>query len=179
MSTLDELISELRTDHNIDVPALQAAAADAGQGVQLSNDLAAKLNETGIIKLSNGDTLSGEDVVTAFTELHGKNVELSAKVDALTETGAKNAAEARVDALVKEGRILPKHKDAQVTLLLSNAELFEQLLPEKPVVKLSNNSDDAESGFEPTDDQHEKTVQDEIARLSNVASTVAPGVITA
>lgn len=178
MSTLDELISELRTDHNIDVPALQAAAVSADQGVQLSNKIAETLTDAGVLKLSNGSTASVDDVVTAITEVHTKNIELSAKVTKLEEDSTKAAAEARVDSLVKEGKILPKNKDAQVQLLLSNAELFDALLPEKPLVKLSNEGN-AESGFEPTDETHEQTVKDEIARLTASVSKSNPGIVKA
>lgn len=178
MSTLDELFAELRTDHGIDVPALQEQAGRADQGVALSNKITETLTEAGVIKLSNGDQASADDLVEAITNVYTQNVELSNRVNALTEAGEKNAAEARVDALVKEGRILPKNKDAQVRLLLSNSELFEELLPEKPLVKLSNDGS-AETGLEPVDEQHNETVSSEIARLTAQLQTSNPGIVKA
>lgn len=178
MSTLDELFAELRTDHGIDVPALQEQAGRADQGVTLSNKITETLTDAGVLKLSNGSEASVDDLVEAITDVHKTNIELSNKVNKLTEDGVRSAAEARVESLVKEGKILPKNKDAQVKLLLSNADLFEELLPEKPLVKLSN-AGGGEEGFEPTDDAHDKTVADEIARLSAAVGKTHPGIVTA
>ncbi len=177
MSTLDELFAELRTDHGIDVPALQEQAGRADQGVALSNKITETLAEKGIVKLSHGGEASSDDVVDAVTNIYTQNVELTNKVNKLTEDSEKSAAVARVDALVAEGRILPKNKDAQVKLLLSNVDLFEELLPEKPLVKLSNAGQ--EQGFETVDDEHEKTVDDEITRLTASVAKSNPGIVKA
>lgn len=165
MATLDELYAVLKADHNIDVPALQERAAKADDGVALSNKLAETLGD-GVLKLSNGETASADDIVKAVGDIHTTNIELSAKVDSLIEKNEKSSAETRVDALIGEGKILPKNRDAQISLLLSNSEIFEALLPEKPLVKLSHSEDD-QDGFEQTADKHDETVANEIARLSN------------
>jgi hypothetical protein len=165
MSTLDELLAELRTDHGIDVTALQEKAAKADEGINLSNKISETLGATGILKLSNGETASVDDIVEAVAEIHTNNVELSAKVDKLTEDGSKAAAKNRVKELMDAGKILPKDEEAQIELLLSNADLFEKLLPEKPIVNLSQNAQPF--GFEDTADKHDETVASEIARLAN------------
>lgn len=172
MSTLDELLAELRTDHGIDVPALQEQAAKADDSVKLSNALTSQLAESGVLKLSNGDTASVDDVVAAVAEVHTKNVELSNQVEGLVKLSAEQAADTKIAGLIRSGHILPVQKDAQKTLLLSNPELFEQLLPEKPLVKLSQPGDE-ERGFETVDETHKDTVDSEIARLS-ASSAAAP-----
>jgi len=169
---LDELIKSLRDDHNIDVPALQKKAADADNALKLSNKIQEELGNTGLLKLSNGSEASADDLISAVSEAGSQIVALTAQVDGLVKDGAQKAAVARVDSLIKDGKILPKNKEAQIKLLLSNAELFEELLPEKALVKLSNAGEE-EFGFEAVDDAHEKTVTDEIERLSGMAKTAS------
>ena len=53
-------------------------------------------------------------------------------------------------------------------LFLSNKDLFDKLVPEKPVVKLSRGTE-GELGFEKVDESHKETVDSEIARLTAVA----------
>lgn len=165
MATLDELLAELKTDHGIDVPALQAKAADADKAMALSNKIQEELVGTGLLKLSNTDeAVDADTLIGAVAEAGNKIVELSSKVDTLVEDAAKKEAVSEVEKLVLSGHILPKNKDAMVQLRQDNADLFKQLVPEKPVVRLSQ-----EDGIEPTDDSHQETVESEIARLSAVA----------
>lgn len=165
MSTLDELFAELKSDHGIDVPALQAKAADADKAVALSNKIQEELVGTGLLKLSAGQEVDSDTLISAVAEAGSQIVELTNKVDGLVEDAAKKDAAAAVEKLVLTGYILPKDKDAMLELRLSNVELFDKLVPEKPVIKLSH-----EDGFEPHEDTHSETVESEIARLSNVAS---------
>lgn len=158
--TLDELFAELKADHNIDVPALQLSAANAAGAVALSNKIQENLVGTGLLKLSNGEEASADDLIGAVVEAGEKIVELSSRVDTLIEDGAKKEATAEVDALVLSGKILPKDKDAMLELRLSNADLFNKLVPEKAIVALSQ---EAGSTEDITDD---KTASDEIARLT-------------
>ena len=162
---LDEMIASLRDEHGIDVPALQRAAAEAGTYAKLSADLQDALSTSGVLKLSNteGEESSAEDIVAAVSQLAQDRVELSNKVDALVEDTAKTKAEKRVDDLVATGFIAPAKRDANLKLLLSNPEAFDELLPEKPIVELSN-----ESGKEYKEDTHDVDVDAEIARLSSL-----------
>ena len=163
--TLDELLAELKADHNIDVPDLQARASEADKALALSNKIQAELVNGGVLKLSNGESASADELVGAVAEAGTKLVELSNTVDELKKNSEKKDAETRVDDLVKSGHILPKNRDAQVQLLLSNSELFDQLLPEKPIVKLSNVETTSELGTD--DDSGDKsTAEEEIARLT-------------
>lgn len=156
---LDELFAALRDEHNIDVPALQKAAADAESLTKLS---AEALAESGVIKLSATDgPISTEDFVAAVTQLASDRVELSNKVDALVDGQKKADAESRIDKLVAEGFITPAKREANLNLLLTNPEAFDAILPEKPLVALS-----AESGLTPLDETPDAVVSDEIARLT-------------
>lgn len=177
MSTREELISELRADHNIDVAALQEQAAKAVSSVALSNQITEALADKGILKLSNGDTATADEVIGAFAELTEKNVELSNRIDAIALSSAETMAKARVSELVKSGHILPKEEEARVKLLLSNAELFDQLIPEKPLVQLSQPSVEDEKGFDFGDGTNETTLTDEIARLTNQVSSINPAIV--
>jgi hypothetical protein len=168
MPTKDELIAALSNEHGIDVVALQEKATEADKAIELSNSLKDKIEEqlgaTGLIKLSNGQTASADDLIGAVADAGSQIVALSTKVDELVKDGEAKAATSRVEALISKGRILPKDKEAQVELLLSNEALFEKLLPEKSIVKLSNAPE--EIGFEPTDESHGATIEAEILRLS-------------
>lgn len=170
--TLDELIAQARDEHGIDIPELQRVAADAGSLAKLSADIKSALSDGGVLKLSAESEASTEDLVVAVTNIVETNVALSAKVDALVEESAKAKAEARVDELVAGGFITPAKRDANLKLLLSNPETFEELLPEKPLVALS-----AEKGDEFKDESHDASVQSEIARLT--ADAIAEGIIRA
>lgn len=160
---LDEILGTLKADHGIDVPALQAKAADADTALALSNTIQEELVGTGILKLSNS---AGEDItlVQAVTALGEQNVALSNELGTIKETAKTDSANARVEALVKSGHILPVKKAASVTLLLSNPSLFEELLPSKPIIKLS--ADGEEKGFETVDLSHDTTVSGEVERLA-------------
>lgn len=158
---LDELIAVARDDFDIDIPELQKVAAGADAFAKLSADLQDKLNESGVLKLSADASASADDIVAAVTSIVETNVALSADVADLKEASRTAKAEARVDELVAGGFITPAKRAANLKLLLSDAETFEELLPEKPLVALS-----AESGQEFKEETHDETVNDEIARLS-------------
>jgi len=168
MSTLDELLAELKADHNIDVPSLQARAAEADKALALSNKIQEELVNGGVLKLSAGEQASQDEVLGAIVEAGTKLVELSNRVETMEADSKKSAAEARVDSLIRTGHILPAKREANVALLLSNAEAFDALLPEKPLVKLSNALTTEELGTE--ESNSESTAEDEIARLTNSAA---------
>ena len=163
--TLDEYITLGREEHGIDIPALQERASKADDAVALSNKIQEELAGSGLLKLSNGEEVTSDSLIGAVAEAGEKIVSLSARVDELVELSAKDKAEARITSLVKSGHILSKNKDAQLKLLLSNPDLFEELLPEKALIRLSNDGE-VERGFEVKDDEHEQTVETEIARLT-------------
>lgn len=162
--SLEELLTALKTDHNIDVAALQTKAADGDQAANLTNALVAALKDSGVVALSatedNKDTVSGETVVSAVAELATNNVTLTNRVNALEQRDAEHA----VNKLIEQGRVLPAQKTAYVELKLTNPAMFDSLVPDQPLIKLNN-----ESGVTPPKDEaHTKNVDEEIARLSSL-----------
>lgn len=160
MSELNELLDTLRDEHGINVAELQAAATAGEAATALSNALTSALKDTNMVKLSNGEEITGEEIISSVVELAETNVALSARL----ETLEKDKAATAVDKLVAEGFILPAQRDTMLELKLTNPELFDKLLPETPLVKLSN-----EKGFIP-DAPNTTAIDDEIARLTNMAT---------
>lgn len=156
--TLEEIIAALKADHNIDLNTLMEHERD--HAAQLSNNqqLTNALANAGVLKLSNGEELSPDDIVGAVAELAQDKTELSNRIEALEN----DKAEAQVKALVASGHILPAQESAMLKLRLSNAELFLEMVPEQPIVNLSQ-----ESGTEPVrQNNQELDIDAEIARLT-------------
>lgn len=163
--SLEELLTALKTDHNIDVSALQAKASEGEQAATLSQTLVDALTKAGVVKLSNADdtkAVSDATVVTAVQELATDNVTLSNRVNALEKQDAEHA----VDALVEQGRVLPAQRDVFVEMKLSHPAMFEKAVPAQPIVKLSN-----EVGVNAPNDRAQKTdIGAEITRLAALAA---------
>jgi hypothetical protein len=158
---LDEMIAVLRDEHGIDVPELQKTAGKADAFAALSATLQDTLVSSEVLSLSNSeDETSAEDIVAAVSDLVQSRIELSAKVDTLVQESAHAKAEATVDAKIAEGFILPVKRDAALKLLLSDSQLFDEFLPEKPIA-LS-----IESGQDIKDDSHDETVESEVSRIA-------------
>lgn len=180
--SLEEVLAELRTDHSVDVDALRtelSAAKDEATAAtgkakaaedQLANTTtklteALKGSEEGA-KLSSGD-VSSEDVVNAVAELAQRNVALSAAQEAAGDRIAaleKRNVEAEIDGLISEGKILPAKREVYLTMALSHREMFDQIVPDAPIVALSQ-----EKGTAPRADEHrgrEIDVEAELARLT-------------
>jgi hypothetical protein len=158
--SLEELLAQLKTNHNIDVPALQAKAAEGVTAAELSNKLTAAIQS--VVPLTNTtaakDTVSTDEMVSAVAELAKTNVALSARVNGLEQRDAEHA----VDDLIKAGRVLPAQRTAMVELKLTNSQMFDQIVPAQPVVKLSE-----EKGVTTVEDTaHKLDVDAEIARLT-------------
>lgn len=171
---LDTLIATLREEHGIDVPALQRSAAEAETFASLSSTLTDALVDSEVLALSSSDgTATAEDIVAAVTtlaeqrvELSSQVVELSSQVTELVKESTNAKAAARVDELIGGGFILPVKRDASIKLLLTDAETFDELLPEKPLVELSS-----ESGREIQDENPAAVIEAEIERLAQDAAS--------
>lgn len=157
--SLDELLATLKSKHNIDVAALQQAQLDTDKQAQLSQTIVDALKNAGVVQLTNTDDKVADDtVITAVKELATNNVALTNRLSTLERRDAEHA----VDSLIATGHILPAKREVMVTLKLSNTELFDQLVPESPIVKLS-----AEVGKNPPKaKEHELDIDAEIARYS-------------
>lgn len=161
--TKEELLAELKTAHGIDVEALSAKAGEGDAAKETVAQLSAALEGAGVVKLANGEELTPADVAGAVAELAKGHIELSSQIQVLTT----DKAAAEVDALVKEGKILPASREAMLELRLSNADLFAKVVPAEAIIKLTT-----EVGA-PADDNDGAlltlsgtTVDDEVARLA-------------
>lgn len=163
--SLDELLAALKTKHNIDVSALQAQQTETTRQTELSATIVDALSKAGIVKLSKDDDTkpSTDTVITAVQTLATDNVALTNRLNSLEKRDAEHA----VDALVAAGRIFPAQRDAMVELKLSNEAMFDKLVPENPVVKLSTE----QGKNEPKADDHKVDIDNEIKRYSDMALT--------
>ncbi len=161
--SLEELLTTLKTKHGIDVPSIQAKAAEGESAAQLSKTLVDALSEAGVVKLSatqDKTAVSNEDVISAVASLADTNVKLTNRVNNLERRDAEHA----VDDLVAEGRVMPAQRNAFVELKLSNATMFDALVPAEPIVKLNN-----EVGLtKPEDEKHKANIDAEIERLAGL-----------
>lgn len=172
--TLEEALAALKADHGIDVPVLQAEndvlknenealKVERDEATALSNtlseSLADVLKEAGTdLELSNGEVVDTNTVIGAIVELASANKAYDERVQKLERA----AAVTEVDALIAEGRIIPAKKDVMVELKLSQPDTFDAVVPEQPVIKLSD-----EKGNNPGNDQkRELDIDAEVARLS-------------
>lgn len=166
METLNETLERLKTEHGIDVPALQAAVTDSSKFDELSTKLSAALDNSGVIKLSNGETASAEDLVIAVGKLVDDKVELSGRVDALDASFKRKEAEVAVDKLVDTGFVAEAARDGYVELKLTNETLFKTLVPEQPIINLSGEP----AGVVPVDESKADLENAEIDRYAKLAA---------
>ncbi len=163
MFTKEELLEALKTEHGIDVAALQSAAqAPRVDSAALSAAVTEALQGTGI-QLTAGDAsqISLTDVTGAIVELAAKNTALGADVAALK----KGAATTGVAALIGDGRLLPKSREVAIEMALTNPDQLDAITApvDAPYVKLSSPvGRTAPDGEE----KQEADVDKELARLT-------------
>lgn len=170
-----EFLALAKDTFGIDIEALQAIAEEHEVNVALSASIQSALAETGVLHLSNGEQATADDLITAVAETVKSNITLSSRVDTLEEKAKRDNATARVESLIRQGKIMPAVKDAQIELLLSNEELFESLLPEKAIVALSQNDED-EIGTVNLSNSQDLAVQSEVDRI--VADAAKAGIVS-
>jgi hypothetical protein len=139
--TKQELLDKLRTEHGIDVSALQASAAQPPETdpdhAGLAGALVQALKDAGVVKLATAEgevTLS--DAVNAVVELSGTVKAQETQIGELRLTGATRT----VDDYIGAGRLLPKARQKAVELVLSGDSdgLDAFLSPaDRPYVKLN------------------------------------------
>lgn len=164
MLTLQEMFDALLDEHDIDVPALQKKAQEGAEAAKLSNTLAEALTASGLVQLSAGEKIDNAKIVDAVSEMATGYVSMSNRLEEVE----KVAVEAKVDALVAEGRVLPAQRDAMVELSQKQPDLFEKLVPAEAVVKLSNESGSAEAPG--ASDSAEVNVDEAIKRYADMAA---------
>jgi len=127
----DELLAALKSEHGIDVPALQSAVAAASEVTPLSARLGAAFVDSNMIALSASQEIPSDDqIVEAVGKMATELAETHQKV-------ALTSAESKIDKLIGEGRVLPAKRDAYVKLSLTNPELLDDLVPAEPIVELT------------------------------------------
>jgi hypothetical protein len=162
--TKEELVAQLKT-HGIDVEALQAAAAQPPapqpDNAALSAAVVDALKQAGVVQLSAADgTVTQDDLKNAIVELAQTAKAQGEEIGELKLA----AAEAKVDAYIDAGRLLPKSREKAVRLELSGDGFEEFLAPEKePFVKL--NSSEGTAGDEGQRSQ-EVDIDAEVAKLT-------------
>lgn len=182
--TKEELFEALKTEHKIDVVALSAEVEElrpmkdeveslrpkADAYVTLSSAVASTFSEDeGVLALSATDA-TVEEYVTSVTNAHDQIVSLSAEVETQKQDALDKEAVADVDKLVLTGFILPAKKEAAVKLRKADKDLFEEMLPENPIIKLS-----VEEGDTPVE-LPGKTYQEEIDRIMGLSDNLSASV---
>lgn len=171
MPTFEELKATLKSEHDIDLDALQAAAENA-PGPSADDLVAAMSNvlkDAGVITPApEGDeTVTVQDVAEAVIELSREKVALSSTLDqvlAERETERAAALEAEIDGYIEEGRILPKQRAGMLKLAREDRETFDTLLPEDSIVAMSAEGIDTHTA--PVSQELER----DIARLTALAN---------
>jgi hypothetical protein len=158
--TKEELYEQLKTEHGIDVTALEEQAAAKADTAQLTSAIADALKGSGSGVKLTGEELEKGDVVAAIVELAGKNDALTEQVTTLT----RKAAENEVDGYIKLGRLLPKSRNRAIEDVLRGEGIDDYLAPsDHPYVRLGQ-----QVGQAPPDGEtkHEQNVDEEIMRLT-------------
>lgn len=159
--TREELIAALRDSHGIDVDALQAEAARAGDTSQLTAALTQALSGGGMALAAGDGNLTTQDIVGAVAEL----AQLSnSQAEAIGEL-RRDKAETVVDSYIGQGRLLPKARGKAIELVLTNpSELDAFLAPENaPYVELAQ----PHGVTGDTSERHTEDVEGELARLTS------------
>jgi Mu-like prophage I protein len=165
--TKEQLLEQLKTEHGIDVEALQVAAT--AEPIQLPDQgaLAASvvqaLKDAGV-QLSAGQgegELQLSDVTAAVIELAADNKGLRGDVAGLK----RQAAEGEIDGYISEGRLLPKTRATAVELALTNRDALAAIVApaDEPYVRLAH-----QQGITGPDGEQrqEQDVDGELARLT-------------
>jgi hypothetical protein len=162
--TREEMLAALKSEHGIDVEALQASAAvpPAPDMAALTTAVAAALRDSGTVQLTaEPGQVSLSDITGAIVELADSNKGLRGEVDELKLA----AATAEVEGLIGTGRLLPKAKEVAIQMALSNRDGLSAIVaPENaPYVKLNH-----QKGLDGPDGEQkqEQDIDAELARLT-------------
>lgn len=189
--TIEEMLAALKADHSIDVTELQETAAKVPtleQRIVELEEAAAKapatpapeevkeeatkelvtalggaLSTSGLITLSEGQEPSLQDVLGAITD------GLKAGRQSVIELAETKADHAVADA-IKAGKALPTQAEALKRVYLSDQSTFESLLPDTPIVDLSEHGSGDAEGLEDLPAGFD--VEAEVSRLAELATTV-------
>lgn len=165
---LDQLLAKLKDEHNIDVAALQLSAQNSTD--ELVTALSNVLKEAGAPAEEEDGVVTVQDVANAVIELSEEKIALSKTVETLSAQAAEAneaKAAAEVDALIQQGRVLPKQRDTMIKLSQEDRESFDALVPDSAIVSLS--ADGVTYHEEPGNKEYEdaKAEVDRLLALAN------------
>lgn len=158
------LKAEGSEEESTDLEAAKAEAAETAREEVLASlaerGIKVELSETGKGKHETKVDVSGSEAV----------VKLSEALEEIQRERAQEKAEAAVDAAIQKGLVLPAQKEALITVALSEGgmETFKALLPDKPVVDLS------EIGVTPTNETTALSEEDAEAEADRYVSAYLP-----
>lgn len=167
------------SNEGIDVEKLLAIAEKAEQAPAVSADdivvsLSKVLADAGVTVGADTEEeeISLTDVAEAVIEVAQEKVELANTVEELkreSDALKLSRAEDEIERLIGEGKILPAKREVMLKLSISDRDTFEELLPDQPLVSLS------EEGVT-THDQRDSATQtfhsEETERLLKLANTL-------
>lgn len=172
MPELEDMLQTLKNEHGIDVAALQAQAGQNGQELVAAFSNVLKDAGANLPDPEEGSDITVRDVAEAVVEVSEGSVALSNRVKELEgelEAAENEKLEKEIDRLSKDGFIPPAKKESMLELARTNRELFDSILPDQPILKLS------ESGYtvheETRDEDMEKDI-DRLVQLANVSTGV-------
>jgi hypothetical protein len=157
-----ELIAQLKAEHGIDVEALQAGHGDQPAGMsELTAALTQALSGNGQVELTgpDGQTVGLPEIVGAVAELASLTRNQGDEISGLR----RERAESEVDGYIGAGRVLPKQRESFVRLAMEDRDELAVLLPDSPVVPLSQVRGAAPPQGE---DAHERDIDKELAELT-------------
>jgi hypothetical protein len=169
--TKEEMLAALKAEHGIDVEALQVQAsqpappaAPLDEGKLVAAFTAALQQAAPTLSLSNTQTEDGalqlSDVVGAVAELAGQHRAFGDRIVGLE----RERAEQEIDIYISEGRVLPKQREAYVTMALTNRDQLEVMLPDKAIVAL--NAQKGTGGRPQGEQKQQLDIDQEILRLT-------------
>ena len=175
---LNELIQKLKDDHSIDLASLQSKAELADRNEALVAAMSQVLTTATGKEEPADDKLTVEDVSKAVVELAQEKVSLAselAEVKKAQEELRLTAATAEVGELVRAGRVLPHQQEVMVRLAMSDRPTFDALVPENPIVSLTEKGVTThDRPAEESDPQVIEATQKAIDHYQEVALSVKP-----
>jgi hypothetical protein len=185
MTTKEEALAVLAAE-GIDVQALQNQVVELSANQpdldEVKQDIADEvigslrsvLAGVGATNLSAGsgdeDEITMSDIAEAVIEVATEKASLEDQVAELSrknEMAEQKAAEAEVDDLITKGRVLPVQREVMVELARTDRDKFDKLVPDSPIVKLS---EEGVTVHEDGDSEKRQQLEEDIERLSNLAN---------